>query len=117
MVVDHLLIEGRQFVLDSEDKLQEVTQQSGRPHIDNVSHCPDNGKPFKEGKKENLAPSTHGAHVQDVTNQAVRSGRMQVTVRQLKTLTLAVSVIRWLTDTFSNENSEGVNANRHTCCY
>ena len=25
MVVDHLLIEGRQFVLDSEDKLQEVT--------------------------------------------------------------------------------------------
>ena len=40
MVFDHLLIEGRTFVLGKENKLEEVALKCGRPDVDkNVSNC------------------------------------------------------------------------------
>ena len=61
MVFDHLLIEGRKFVLDSEDKLREVTQEIGWPCCDSLPHCYVNGNHFSEGEKENLTPATQSA--------------------------------------------------------
>ena len=52
MVFDHILIEDRKFVLDSDHKLREVTLEIGRPCSNSASHCCLNDNHFSEGEKE-----------------------------------------------------------------
>ena len=99
--------------MDSEDTLQDATSESGRPYIDNVPHCPDNGIPFKEGEKENLTPATHSARAGcDKPVSATRKNASDSETVEHVNLGI-VSESLAVTDTFSDENSEGFSVRRH----
>ena len=102
------MIEDRKFVLDSEDTLQDATSESGRPYIDNVPHCPDNGIPFKEGEKENLTPATHSARARcnkPVTQIRKNAGDSE-TVKNVNLGIVSDSLTA--TDSLSDENARGL---------
>ena len=78
-----------------------------------MSHCCVNGNHFSEGEKENRTPATHSAHAGcDKSVSATRKNASDSETVEHVNLGI-VSESLAVTDTFSDENSEGFSVRRH----